>query len=56
MPEDIGEHEEETTKDAKRDVGSARKIVLHIILDVLVLATIFLGLYFLQRLLNIPHH
>jgi hypothetical protein len=56
MLEYIGEHDGETIKDAKREVGSARKIVLHIILDVLVLAAIFLGLYFLQRLLNIPHH
>jgi hypothetical protein len=55
MPEYTGEHDEETIKDAKR-VGSFRKIMLHIILDVLVLAAIFLGLYFLQRLLNIPHH
>jgi hypothetical protein len=55
MPEYISEHDE-GTKDAKREVGSARKIVLHIILDVFVLAIIFLGLYFLQRLLNIPHH
>jgi hypothetical protein len=56
MPEYIGGHDEETIKDAKREVGSARKIVFQIILDVLVLTTIFLGLYFLQRLLNIPHH
>jgi hypothetical protein len=56
MPDFTGEHEEETIKDAKGEAGSARKIALHIILDVLVLAAIFLGLYFLQRLLNIPHH
>ena len=56
MAEHIGEHDEETIKGAKREAGSARKIVLHIILDVSVLAAIFLGLYFLQRLLNIPHH
>ena len=56
MPEYIGEDDEETIKDAKREVGSPRKIVLHIILDVLVLAAIFLGLYFLQRLLHIPHN
>ena len=56
MPEYIGEHDEETIKGAKREASSARKIVLHIIIDVSVLAAIFLGLYFLQRLLNIPHH
>jgi hypothetical protein len=56
MPEYISEHDGETIKDAKGEAGSARKIALHIILDVLVLAAIFLGLYFLQRLLNIPHH
>ena len=56
MPEYIGEHDEETIKDPKREAGSSRKIVLHIILDVLVLVAIFLGLYFLQRLLNIPHN
>jgi len=56
MPEYTGEHDEGAIKAAKRETSSARKIALHIILDVSVLTAIFLGLYFLQRLLNIPHH